>query len=418
MSVALDVFARYRNPETIALQAERAKAQSHLPKNWQWVPYSLSFGDAGIALALGYVHRVLPSGGWDETAHQYLARATTNVPASMPIGLLVGLGGLVHSANYLSMGGERYKEARQVLTRMLDTRLKHALPDAPVENGLEETEYDVVSGLAGVGRCLLGHHGLNPNKAVSALSWLNGRVGDAGPFGFRTNANADGRATQSPSARGDGSSVPYINLGLAHGLPGVLAVLALSRGFSAPNSSSRHVLSLAEWLVERSYVRELGPRWPTRVYDDGTYSPSAREGWCYGIPGVANAIFLAGRALGDQRLMDFAVDTLLTLRERSLDEMRLTSPTFCHGLSGLLQVVARLAVDTRDERLRGYAQSIAEGVLAHYDVDSTLGFRDEEMPGVEVDSPGLLTGAIGAALPLLSVASHIPPGWDSAFLLS
>jgi hypothetical protein len=47
-----------------------------------------------------------------------------------------------------------------------------------------------------------------------------------------------------------------------------------------------------------------------------------------------------------------------------------------------------------------------------------LGFRNIEYRNNKTDQPGLLDGAAGTAIVLLSAATGIEPTWDRLFLLS
>ncbi|WP_277752743.1 lanthionine synthetase LanC family protein [Streptomyces sp. L2] len=78
----------------------------------------------------------------------------------------------------------------------------------------------------------------------------------------------------------------------------------------------------------------------------GRGSP-ARSAWCYGAPGVAHALWLAGTALGDHDLHDVATEAMAAVLRRPAHMRFIDSPTFCHGVAGLLQIVLRFAHATR-----------------------------------------------------------------------
>jgi len=77
-----------------------------------------------------------------------------------------------------------------------------------------------------------------------------------------------------------------------------------------------------------------------------------------------------------------------------------------------------MAADTADTRVAALVPQLCAGVLACFDPTSVLGFRALGPRGMQADVPGLLDGAAGIGLVLLSI-SHCPdPSWDRAFLLS
>jgi hypothetical protein len=94
------------------------------------------------------------------------------------------------------------------------------------------------------------------------------------------------------------------------------------------------------------------------------------------------------------------------------------SPTFCHGMAGLLQVTSRFANDTRLPVFAKAAADLTECLLSAYEPDSLLGFRNWEPGGTRVDHAGLLDGAPGVLLALLAAATDVEPAWDRAFLLA
>jgi hypothetical protein len=88
-----------------------------------------------------------------------------------------------------------------------------------------------------------------------------------------------------------------------------------------------------------------------------------------------------------------------------LDEpsARLREPILCHGTAGVLRVVSRICAD---------ADGPADLVLARVGLLNRL--LTEPVP----DSPGLLTGAAGVALALLSEAGPIEgTDWDRVLLV-
>ena len=96
----------------------------------------------------------------------------------------------------------------------------------------------------------------------------------------------------------------------------------------------------------------------------------------------------------------------------------LESPTFCHGLAGLLTVVTGFARDTgRPEFVDGVADLAGE-LVARHEPASLLGYRDVEPGGARVDQPALLDGVPGVALALMSTAAPTAPAWERLFLVS
>jgi hypothetical protein len=94
------------------------------------------------------------------------------------------------------------------------------------------------------------------------------------------------------------------------------------------------------------------------------------------------------------------------------------SPTFCHGVAGLLQIILRFANDTKLPVFAQEAANLTDWLLSAYEPESLLGYRNWEPGGTRVDQPGLLDGAPGVLLALLAASTDVEPVWDRAFLLS
>jgi hypothetical protein len=104
---------------------------------------------------------------------------------------------------------------------------------------------------------------------------------------------------------------------------------------------------------------------------------------------------------------------------RPIHAWGIDSPAFCHGLSGVLQVVLRFAVDTGAPQFIEGASHLVDRLIGCYSPDRPLGFASPEPPdNTLVDRPGLLEGAPGVVLALLAAATDIEPSWDRLFLLS
>jgi hypothetical protein len=185
---------------------------------------------------------------------------------------------------------------------------------------------------------------------------------------------------------------------------------------------------MADWLVSHRLDDEWGVNWPTAaplverdgrlLADAGAAEAASRCAWCYGSPGIARALWLAGEALDRDDFRELAVAALRAVFRRPLAARMIDSPTFCHGVAGLLQITLRFAHDTGLPELAEASRGLVRQILAAYRPESLLGFRNLETGDRETDQPGLLDGAPGVALALLAAARDVEPTWDRLFLLS
>lgn len=199
----------------------------------------------------------------------------------------------------------------------------------------------------------------------------------------------------------------HANIGMAHGITGPLALLALAMRHGITVTGHTAALErICAWLDTWQQPHPAGPWWPywiTRAHTEGQ-APAGpgRPSWCYGTPGVARAQQLAALALGDTDRARRAEHALLGCLADPNQRNRLDEPGLCHGLAGLLQTTWRMAHDSDAADLAAYLPALRSELLA------------QPPPG----SPEFLTGAAGVALTLHTCASNSATSrWDASLLL-
>lgn len=436
--IARDVARRLRDPQIVEHAAILARQQTAFPRSIHWLPYSVAQGYAGLALLSAYMDSCFPEEEWDLIGRDQLELAARHVETipSPSAGLFSGLSGLAFVAWQLSRNGTRYRRLLLALDdRICTDAIEHAgrLLSGP-SDGLTVGDFDAISGLAGIGVYLLCRSSTN-EKAADALSTVltalvqmileRGEV----PL-WHTPAHLlwdEGMKRVYPFGN--------LNCGLAHGIPGPLALLSLSlrEGIRVPGIRNA-VDQTANWLSQHRCDDEWGANWSTAVpiqqVDKGeglalqtgrsVDAPDGpgRSAWCYGSPGVARALWLAGRASDSERICALALSSMHATCRRPIAARRIDSPTFCHGVAGLLSITLRFVHETGDPVLLTESQALAQQIMDRYAPDSPLGFRNIETADHEIDQPGLLDGAPGVALALLAAATDVQPSWDRMFLLS
>ncbi|GAA1686252.1 lanthionine synthetase C family protein [Fodinicola feengrottensis] len=379
----------------------------------------------GVAVLHGEMDRL--EGGWADRAHESLVIAKQQVEraAISAPGPFGGLSSVAYAARSLSRDGQRYQRLVAVLDdHISQTVAVRAQKMLEKPYGLAFHTYDVISGLAGAATYLLQvkENTLAKNALKDTLTAFVAISGERdGVPNWFTPAQEMFPNTPIGELYPNGT----FNCGLAHGIPGPLALLSLaaSEGVLVPGQVEA-ISRLGHWIANRRSDDRWGPNWPMGVGPidaAGSYPKGhpTHNAWCYGSPGVARSLWLAGNAVDDDSLREIAVEAMMAVRQRPWRDRAMgDSPGLCHGVSGLLQIVLRFGHQTGDPRFADFSAELTEYLLRMYDPALPYGFSSLAEGGKYSDRPGFLDGASGVALTLLSAAADQPPTWDRQLLLT
>ncbi|WP_329570145.1 lanthionine synthetase C family protein [Kitasatospora sp. NBC_01266] len=386
---------------------------------------ALGSGAAGTALLFAELAHTEPL--HRQAAHAWLTEAAAHAKADRTArpGLYQGAPALSFAMHRVALGTDDHRVARDRLggqLGLLAERLAAAeLGRAELGEECADLEaYDLFSGLAGLGAHLLDRHEAGESvplePVLTALVALTRPLTRHGLPGWWVAQDVRGYVPTAPRAG-------HASLGLAHGAPGPLALLALAwrAGVQVPGQGDA-IARLADWLLVRRWEDAAGPWWPEYVELDGPLAVHApRPAWCHGTPGIARALHLAGLALGCARWRTTAISALRAALTRPGPRGRLTDAGLCHGWAGLLQTTWRMAQESGSPELADQVPRLAERLLELHDPEEPFGFIPAARCGARTDDPaGFLTGGVGAALALHTVATGVAPatGWDRALLLA
>ncbi|QFZ20218.1 lanthionine synthetase LanC family protein [Saccharothrix syringae] len=307
------------------------------------------------------------------------------------------LNGLRHTANPRPglfgglaghLAGLRLLAAHHPALHRLATPIAGALRRTrPRGTGFGFPDYDLVSGPAGV---LLAHcaPAADPDELAPHAAHL-AELCARGAEGLRCTAYEHHDKLAWMQGR--------INLGLAHGVPGVAVALAAAvRAGTGQPAAVAALRALGRWLADQAHHERGAITWSAA---DGT-PPRTRRAWCYGVPGVAWALWETGTALGDPDLTALAAAAV-----SSPDDFHFTGDTpgdrlaVCHGAAGVLAVF--------DAFTRAGLPGTAAAV--HRLLDHLRRHQDEVAELARTDMT-LLNGAAGV-LAAARTASGAPRGW-------
>jgi hypothetical protein len=371
-----------------------------------WHPMSLADGFSGVALLFGALGR-------PADAHRQLAAA---IAAKRPPteGLFDGLPSVAFAARFLARSCGGYAGLLRRLDPLVadvaerriaeeSRRLDEHRPGAPMR------AYDAAFGLAGIGRYLLAagedqrpalEHTLRYLVRLTESVTVRGKPV---PGWFTT----DPTTLATPVEHPDG----HLNLGLAHGVAGPLAMLALAyRAGYRVGGHAEAIHRITAWLLARRGTDRHGPYWPAVVPLAHELAATvaglapARVAWCYGAPGIGRAVQLAALALGEPAWTAEAVGTLTAALRRPWEHSGIRDAGLCHGSAGVLTATALIAEATADAELHER--------LAALRAHATQG----AVPGERL---GLLDGLTGTVLALRATVDPVTePAWPAALLLA
>ncbi|MEV6590957.1 lanthionine synthetase C family protein [Streptomyces acidicola] len=319
--------------------------------------------------------------------------------------LFLGAPAMAYVLHLAAADSDRYTGALHTLDKVVaaHTHRRLAAAHTRIDQGhyADFAEYDLFRGLTGLGALLL-HRRPDGAETKAVLEYLV-RLTEpaAGPNG---QPLPGWWVRHTPT--GQATSGGHANAGLAHGIAGPLALLALAkrRGVTVDDHDTA-MTRICRWLDRISHSDHRGTRWPRWINKTGPapMDPAAPS-WCYGTPGPARAQQLAAIVLADtdrRRMAERALLDCLT-DPHQLDQ--LTNRGLCHGVGGLLRAVQRVAEDA--ETPTTFTDRLPE-------------LRDRFLTLAPPEDPGFLEGATGAALSFQTAEPGSGPAtpWDACLLL-
>ena len=233
--VAGQIAVRAADPAVLA-RAVAALGAADQPGPRGWRPASLAQGRAGLAVLCAELDAAQPGAGWDAAGHRHLTAAAAAV-SRHDGSLYAGLAGLGFATTLLAAGRPRYGRLLLKVDDALEPLIDAALGRLAAGGGCRVSDFDLVSGLTGMGvylltRCELeaptpGQSAAGASHAMLAgllrgLARLMAEPGDPRPWHTPAAMTAGSLRTAYPGG--------LHNCGVAHGAPGPLALLALEIG--------------------------------------------------------------------------------------------------------------------------------------------------------------------------------------------
>ncbi|MGW4412958.1 lanthionine synthetase C family protein [Nonomuraea sp. NPDC004702] len=368
----------------------------------------------GLAAAtLLHIERALTGTGDWAIAHAHIRQVTSGpIDSASHAALYYGAPAIAFILHAAATGRDlRYHKAASGLdkqiSRLTQRRLATAAERARRRMPASFAEFDVFRGLTGIGALLL-LRAPGSDLLASVLDYMirlskPRRLEGQELPGWWVGHDPD---PLRPTPGG------HVNLGLAHGAAGPLALMSLAalRGYKVPGQIDA-INGLCRWFDQWRQSSAEGlwwPQWLTREElraGRPTQQGPGRPSWCHGTPGIARALQLAALATSDPVRRGIAEKAMAEcLADQHLS--KITDVGLCHGLAGLYQTAFRAAADAANPAI-GRRLPVLAAALAR-------------RAGGQNTALGLPDGAAGVGLALETARHATPPrsGWDACLLIS
>lgn len=373
----------------------------------------IASGEAGLALFFAYLALSKFDATTASTALGFLERAMDRVAQEpMNSSLYCGFTGvawtIAHLQKQLLTGADNTTEA-------IDQALLDFLDQSPWRG-----DFDLINGVVGIGVYALER--LPDPMGARLLE----RVVDCLEESSRTIPAGRTWWTDPswlPAKGREEHPQGYHNLGLAHGTPGVIALLGAACAAGVRAGKARALLAEAvPCLLAQEYQEQdwIGfPRW----LEPGVKPSRSRLAWCYGDPGIAVALLNAARAVDELAWEEKALAVARRAARCPVHQSRVVDACLCHGASGAGHLFNRLYQATGEAALAQAARfwfqqamqmRVPQRGIAGY--AALWGMDDQDREDWKAEA-GFLLGAAGIGLALLAAVTPVEPSWDRLLLI-
>ena len=370
---------------------------------------SLGEGMAGQALFHGYLFKAAGAERHAARAQQ-LMDEVVEAPALTPMhpALYSGFTGVAWTAEHLGrlLNGGEEQEASEVDGEDMGEEIDQALLMA-LDRFSWVGDYDLISGLVG-----FGVYALERFPRPSAVRCLEAIVDQ-----LEESAERNGQEVTwfrppevLPSAGRKLRPHGYYDLGVAHGVPGIIALLADACRLGVRQDRARPLLDGAvRWLVPRRLEGQRGACYPSRI-GPGIEPQPSRLAWCYGDPGIAATLLYAARAVGMEEWEAASLAIAAHAASVAPEDAGVGETGLCHGALGLAHLYNRI-------HQAGGGEPFADAARLWYRLGLETRKPEGGIAGFKAD-PSFLTGAAGIGLALLAAVTPVEPEWDRLLLVA
>jgi len=209
------------------------------------------------------------------------------------------------------------------------------------------------------------------------------------------------------------------NLGLAHGITGIIAVLCKVYDQQIEQDRCSYLINGSiNWLLKQKLPETFYSIFPTAVGKDIEVYNS-RLGWCYGDLPIAWVLYQAGISLNRKEWQQEAIRIMLhASKRRELEKNEVLDAGICHGTAGIAHLFNRFYHKTQEPDLKEAANYwINETIKMAKFEDGLAGYKAWHGKKGWNNCTGLLEGIAGIGIVLISAINENETPWDACLLM-
>jgi lantibiotic modifying enzyme len=372
-------------------------------------------GAAAVAIFFAYLELAGLRPGAGSLAFDFINRAIESLATeAMGPSLYGGFSGVAWAAEHVT---RLLSDSPEDLGGDIDAALETYLNRSPWKE-----DYDLIVGLVGIGvYCLERPHSPVARRCLELIVERLSELAEVSGDGVRWFTPPSLIPPQQKDLYPEG----YYNLGLAHGIPGIIAFLGRAYAAGITQKKTGDMLEGAvRWFLRQRLPATAKSSFGTFVQIGKESSEDSRLAWCYGDGGIAAALLLAARCTGNKNWEAEAIQIARRSARRDPQTCYVRDVSFCHGTVGLAHIFNRFYHATHDELFAQASRYWLQQTLEHRQPGTGAAGYSVLLPDEKDNEKltlqprfGLIEGVAGLGLSFLAAVSHIEPLWDRMFMV-
>ncbi|OJJ18870.1 hypothetical protein BKI52_25200 [marine bacterium AO1-C] len=223
------------------------------------------------------------------------------------------------------------------------------------------------------------------------------------------------------------------NLGLAHGIPGIISFLAKAfQNEILPEVSKTLLEQSVTWLVQQE-LEDQPECFPLTIIEGAANERQGRLAWCYGDLCIVVALMHASKALDQDQWKQKAIAIALQTTQKATPQEagvhlspqdNLMDAGFCHGGGGIAHMYRKLYQATQEEAFQQAADHWLNLLVTQYQENEAqehykrMKVNPDTKEPYWVEDYSFLEGYAGIAMVMLGfLDNENNTDWERAFLL-